>query len=106
MIHHVGILTIGDEVLQGRILDKNKAYLGQFFIGRGYEIRLQISPPDEAEAIRKALRFALDQVDLLVITGGLGQTKDDLTYTEGHSLGGYSVHMWPALDTRKNRSVN
>lgn len=81
MIRRVGIITIGDEVLQGRVLDKNKANLGQYFAGKGYEIVLQISPPDEESAIEKAIAYTMELADLLVITGGLGETKDDLTYS-------------------------
>ena len=76
----VGVMTIGDEVLQGRILDKNKANLGQFFLHRGVEVALSINPPDEASALQKALAYMLEEVDLVVITGGLGETKDDMTY--------------------------
>lgn len=77
----VGVMTIGDEVLQGRILDKNKANLGQFFLHRGIEVALSINPPDEPQALQRALNYMMDEVDLLVITGGLGQTKDDMTYS-------------------------
>lgn len=77
----VGVMTIGDEVLQGRILDKNKANLGQFFLHRGIEVALSINPPDEAGSLERALRYMLDEVDLIVITGGLGETRDDMTYT-------------------------
>lgn len=77
----VGVMTIGDEVLQGRILDSNKANLGQFFLRRGVEVALSINPPDEPRALKRALAYMLDEVDLLVITGGLGKTKDDMTYS-------------------------
>lgn len=77
----VGVMTIGDEVLQGRILDKNKANLGQFFLHRGIEVALSINPPDEAGALERALNYMLSEVDLIVITGGLGETRDDLTYS-------------------------
>lgn len=76
----VGVMTIGDEVLQGRILDKNKANLGQFFLHRGIEVALSINPPDEAGALERALRYMIKEVDLIVITGGLGETRDDMTY--------------------------
>ncbi|NLY37091.1 MAG: nicotinamide-nucleotide amidohydrolase family protein [Tissierellia bacterium] len=76
----VGVMTIGDEVLQGRILDKNKANLGQFFLHRGIEVSLSINPPDEARALEKSLGYMLEEVDLIVITGGLGETRDDMTY--------------------------
>lgn len=76
----VGVMTIGDEVLQGRILDRNKANLGKFFLARGIEVSLSINPPDEARSLKKALIYMLEEVDLIVITGGLGQTKDDMTY--------------------------
>lgn len=96
MIKNVGIMTIGDEVLQGRILDKNKANVGQFFVGRGANIVLQVSPPDDGKAIEAALLFALEQVDLLVITGGLGQTKDDMTYAvTRNALPDYEVEEIP-----------
>ncbi|HZK10231.1 MAG TPA: nicotinamide-nucleotide amidohydrolase family protein [Clostridia bacterium] len=76
----VGVMTIGDELLQGRILDINKANLGQFFLHRGIEVALSMNPPDEEEALERALRYMIKEVDLIVITGGLGETRDDMTY--------------------------
>lgn len=73
------IITIGDEILIGQVVDTNAAFLGKELTKIGVEIRQIRSISDTKEAILEALQAAQDQVDLVVLTGGLGPTKDDIT---------------------------
>ncbi len=73
------IITIGDEILIGQIVDTNSAWIGQQFSLNGIEIYQVTSVHDDREHILEAIRKAEEKVDLVVITGGLGPTKDDIT---------------------------
>lgn len=77
------IITIGDEILIGQIVDTNSAWMAEQFNLNGIEIYQVTSVSDEHDHIIEALRNAEKNVDLVVITGGLGPTKDDITK---HSL--------------------
>ncbi len=79
MIKRAEIITIGDEILIGQTIDSNSAYLGEKINKLGFEIRQISSISDNPEEIVRALDEALDRADLIIITGGLGPTKDDLT---------------------------
>ena len=73
------IITIGDEILIGQVVDTNATYLGKTLNNIGIEVRQIHSISDNKEAILDAFATAQDQVDLVVMTGGLGPTKDDIT---------------------------
>lgn len=73
------IVTIGDEILIGQIIDTNSAWIGQQLNDIGIEIAEIISVADTVEAIRTGLDQAADVSEIILITGGLGPTKDDLT---------------------------
>ncbi|MBB1148951.1 competence/damage-inducible protein A [Myroides sp. NP-2] len=73
------ILTIGDEILIGQIVDTNSNYLADYLDKLGFEIVEMLSVSDREHAIKEAMQRQQDRVDLVVITGGLGPTKDDLT---------------------------
>ncbi len=73
------ILPIGDEVLIGQIVDTNSAWIAQQLNQQGLSVRHAMSVGDDREEITGALRFALSQADIVLITGGLGPTKDDIT---------------------------
>jgi nicotinamide-nucleotide amidase len=73
------IITIGDEILIGQTIDTNSAWLGRKLNELGFEIRQIHSVSDKPNEIIRALDQALTLVDLVVITGGLGPTNDDLT---------------------------
>jgi len=73
------ILTIGDEILLGEIQDTNSSWLAERLAEAGINPALRISIGDDREAIRAALTFAESRCRLLIITGGLGPTRDDLT---------------------------
>ena len=73
------IITIGDEILIGQIVDTNSAWMAQQLNLHGIEVYQVTSVHDESDHILKALANAEKQVDLVLITGGLGPTKDDIT---------------------------
>ena len=73
------ILTIGDEILIGQIVDTNSSFLANYLDKLGFGIVEILSVSDAAQAIDEAMNRQLDRVDLVLITGGLGPTKDDLT---------------------------
>ena len=73
------IITIGDEILIGQIVDTNSAWIGEQFNMNGIEIIQITSVRDDHNHILQALANAENNADLVVITGGLGPTKDDIT---------------------------
>ncbi len=73
------IITIGDEILIGQIIDTNSAWIAEQFNLNGIEIFQITSVHDDVEHITEAMREAEKKVDLVIITGGLGPTKDDIT---------------------------
>lgn len=75
----VEIITIGDEILIGQIVDTNSAWMGEQLNLVGIKVHQITSVSDNAEHIVKALDEAKSRVDIILITGGLGPTKDDIT---------------------------
>jgi len=73
------ILTIGDEILIGQIIDSNSAWMAEQLNLQGIRVAKIISINDTAEAIRQALDDSFAKTDLILMTGGLGPTKDDIT---------------------------
>jgi nicotinamide-nucleotide amidase len=73
------IVTIGNELLQGFVVDTNAAWLGKELLSLGVEVVEHLSVGDEEEAIRKAVLAGLAEADLVIATGGLGPTSDDVT---------------------------
>ena len=73
------IITIGDEILIGQIVDTNSAFIGQLLNLNGISVKQITSVSDDREHIIKALDEAKERADIILITGGLGPTKDDIT---------------------------
>ena len=73
------ILTIGDEILIGQTVDTNSAWIGEKMSMLGLPVRRIVSVSDIPEEIETALAEALTRVDVVIITGGLGPTRDDRT---------------------------
>jgi nicotinamide-nucleotide amidase len=73
------IITIGDELLYGQTIDTNSAYMGRELALLGIRVREILSISDDKAAILEALARAEQASDLVLITGGLGPTKDDIT---------------------------
>lgn len=73
------IITIGDEILIGQIVDTNSAWMARELNAIGIRIKQISSVSDDREHILKALAEAKQRADIILITGGLGPTKDDIT---------------------------
>ena len=73
------IITIGDELLVGQTVDTNSAWIAKQLKLIGVQVRQIVSIADTKEAITNALDAALKNADLVLVTGGLGPTKDDIT---------------------------
>lgn len=80
------IITIGDEILIGQIVDSNSAWMGQQLNLIGVDVARITSISDKKEAIVGAMDGLLPDTTLVLITGGLGPTKDDITK---HTLADY-----------------
>lgn len=73
------IVTIGDELLIGQVVDTNSAWIGQQLTALGVDVTEILSISDTAKAIKEAMDRAYAQSDVILMTGGLGPTKDDIT---------------------------
>ena len=73
------IITIGDEILIGQIVDTNSASISRKLNTAGITIATKLSIGDTREAIVEAVERAMAECDITIITGGLGPTKDDIT---------------------------
>lgn len=73
------VITIGDEILIGQILDSNSSWLAAELTKIGFSISSLISISDEANQIKNTIEQGFKDNDLLLFTGGLGPTKDDIT---------------------------
>ncbi|MCP4565987.1 MAG: competence/damage-inducible protein A, partial [FCB group bacterium] len=73
------ILTIGDELLYGSRVDTNSAFLAERLDGIGLDIRYKSSVGDNLELMVEAINLALRRSDVVITTGGLGPTDDDIT---------------------------
>jgi nicotinamide-nucleotide amidase len=85
------ILTIGDELCRGEIIDTNSAYLAELLWGLDITTRWMTSCNDLEADIVTALSEAVSRADLVVCSGGLGPTEDDLTVDVAARLGGVDV---------------
>lgn len=73
------IITIGDEILIGQIVDTNAAYISRALNSVGVVVTERLSIGDDRDRIIEALDTSLSQCDMVITTGGLGPTKDDIT---------------------------
>lgn len=73
------IITIGDEILIGQIVDTNSAWMGKQLSDAGIQVHQITSVSDSKEHILAALKEASQRANVVLITGGLGPTRDDVT---------------------------
>ena len=76
---HAVIITIGDEILLGQILDTNSRYMARQLGNMGVEVVKMLTVRDDRNEISKAVGEAMSRAELVLVTGGLGPTKDDVT---------------------------
>jgi len=73
------IVSVGNEILSGRTVDTNAAYLGREFLSAGVPVASAYTVGDDVDLIVRALKLAALDADIVLATGGLGPTDDDVT---------------------------
>ncbi len=73
------LLTIGDEILIGQVTDTNTVWMAQIMMENGFHIASKSACGDTGESILQAVRQASENAEIVLMTGGLGPTKDDIT---------------------------
>src|SRR5205809_8061367 len=94
------ILTIGDELCRGEIVDTNSSFLAQRLWDLDITTRWMTSCCDDENDITTALDTAVQRADLVVCSGGLGPTEDDLTVDRVAQLAGQDVVVDAAARAR------
>jgi len=75
----VELINTGTELMLGRVLNRHQQWLCRQLADLGYAVARQVTVPDTGSDIQQAVREALSRADLILTTGGLGPTSDDLT---------------------------
>ena len=98
------ILSIGDEVLRGEVVNSNASFLADRLFDAGFELCRQLVVSDEPGDIREALSSLAGEASIILVTGGLGPTDDDRTVDVACNLLGVpsEVHG-PSLEVMKKR---
>ncbi|MBY0517131.1 MAG: nicotinamide-nucleotide amidohydrolase family protein [Bacteriovoracaceae bacterium] len=89
----IGMLIIGSEILQGKIVDANTVWLAKFLSKKSLELQLTLTVPDQESAILEALKTLYTHCELVFCSGGLGPTKDDITKETLAKFFNKSVHF-------------
>src|SRR5689334_6991266 len=75
----IELVNTGSELMLGRVLNTHQQWLCRKLADLGYVVSRQVAVPDTGQDIRAAVGEALERADLVITTGGLGPTSDDLT---------------------------
>jgi len=76
---NASIITIGDELLIGQVIDTNSAFIAQSLNHIGIVVKSRVAVGDDKETIENALTKAISENQIVILTGGLGPTADDIT---------------------------
>jgi nicotinamide-nucleotide amidase len=93
----IELINTGHELLLGRILNTHQQWICRQLADLGYEVSRQICVADDASSIQDAVRESLGRADLVIATGGLGPTSDDLTREMIARLLGRELAQDPAI---------
>lgn len=92
---NVEMLSTGDEVLHGQIIDTNAAWLADFFFNQGLPLTRRHTVGDDLDALVAILRERSEQADVLIVNGGLGPTSDDLSALAAATAKGEGLILHP-----------
>ena len=87
------VLSTGDEVLLGEISESNGGFISRALVEVGIDVFARFIVEDDREKLMDIMKIALDNADMLIITGGLGPTDDDLTREAVASLLGVKLEL-------------
>jgi len=103
------IITIGNELLIGDTVNTNASWLGEFLTGMGFTVTKIYTISDELEDIKKTITQSMSESDLVICTGGLGPTHDDMTkkavaelFEVGYKLDEKTLNYIKALFKERN----
>ena len=99
------ICTIGDEILIGQIVDTNSSAIARELQTIGVKVREMLSIGDDRQEILTNLQKCLDQTDIVIVTGGLGPTRDDITKDALRELSGSQGYREDAEQMEINRRI-
>ncbi len=100
MVVRVELLTVGDELLRGDIVNGNSQWLARRLTQAGAAVTRAVEVPDDLDAIGEALDTALRRADAVIMTGGLGPTSDDLTRDALAAAAGVKLVRDPEVERR------
>jgi len=110
MATKVGIVILGDEVLKGEIRETNLAHMIPLLAEWGAETALCAILPDDISVVVRHLRRFREEVDLIILTGGIGPTPDDITRDAVAEVAGVPLIVHPeakaALEARSYKGAN
>ncbi|HCB1568054.1 TPA: nicotinamide mononucleotide deamidase-related protein YfaY [Klebsiella quasipneumoniae] len=92
---NVEMLSTGDEVLHGQIVDTNAAWLADFFFNQSLPLTRRNTVGDDLDALVAILRERSEQADVLIVNGGLGPTSDDLSALAAATAKGEGLILHP-----------
>ncbi|EPL9887458.1 nicotinamide mononucleotide deamidase-related protein YfaY [Klebsiella pneumoniae] len=92
---NVEMLSTGDEVLHGQIINTNAAWLADFFFNQGLPLTRRNTVGDDLDALVAILRERSEQADVLIVNGGLGPTSDDLSALAAATAKGEGLILHP-----------
>lgn len=79
ILHKAEIISIGDELLYGHVQDTNATWISNYLGEAGFQVIYRATVPDDMQAILTAFQAAETRASVIIVTGGLGPTSDDLT---------------------------
>jgi nicotinamide-nucleotide amidase len=100
---NIELINTGTELMLGRVLNTHQQWLCRQLADLGYHVRRQVAVSDTGTAIQQAVREALREADLIIVTGGLGPTSDDRTRDLIAELAGKPLRSDPAALDHLNR---
>ncbi len=96
-VKKASIISVGNEVLSGKTVDTNAAYVGRQLIAAGLPVVSSYTAADLEDSILRVLRLAAEDADVIIVTGGLGPTDDDVTRQAFAKLLGTELELKPEL---------
>ena len=102
----IELVSIGSELLSGRTLNSHAQTLGAALTAIGLRLSRDTTIPDEIETIQSAVREAFGRADIVVVSGGLGPTSDDITRDALAGLFGRKIVMSPAALAALHKRFN
>lgn len=98
-MHKAEIISIGSELLSGKTVDTTSSFISRKLANIGISTTQKITVPDETKEIIKAIKHSWNRASIVIITGGLGPTRDDITKTALAKAFGLKLKHNPKIET-------